>query len=54
MVLITIAIILSVGMYKGRVGPCKDGALIERYGKYGKFLGCSNYGMTKCPGEGKI
>lgn len=27
---------------------CSDGVLVERRGKYGTFLGCSNYGKTKC------
>lgn len=27
---------------------CSDGVMVERRGKYGKFLGCSNYGKTKC------
>ena len=27
---------------------CSDGIMVERNGKYGRFLGCSNYGKTKC------
>ena len=27
---------------------CTDGIMVERYGKYGKFLGCSNFGKTGC------
>ncbi|TKB07461.1 UvrD-helicase domain-containing protein [Desulforhopalus sp. IMCC35007] len=27
---------------------CSDGVMVERRGKFGKFLGCSNYGKTKC------
>ncbi len=27
---------------------CSDGIMVERHGKYGSFLGCSNFGKTKC------
>jgi DNA helicase-4 len=27
---------------------CKDGVMVERYGQYGKFLGCSNYNKRNC------
>ncbi|MFT5725921.1 MAG: DNA helicase-4 [Desulforhopalus sp.] len=33
---------------------CSDGVMIERKGKYGTFLGCSNYGKTKCKYTEKI
>ncbi len=27
---------------------CSDGIMVERFGKFGRFLGCSNYGKTTC------
>lgn len=33
---------------------CSDGVMVQRSGRYGTFLGCSNYGKTRCNYTEKI
>ena len=35
-------------------GSCSDGVMVERKGKYGRFLGCSNFGRTGCRYKEKL
>ncbi|WP_289022079.1 UvrD-helicase domain-containing protein [Desulfobacter postgatei] len=35
-------------------GLCSDGIMVERKGKYGRFLGCSNFGGTDCRYKEKL
>ena len=35
-------------------GLCSDGIMVERKGKYGRFLGCSNFGRTDCRYKEKL